>query len=257
MNKLFSGAYGVEFQLTGGKTFLPDIPFLKNKRIKHIDLCDNTSLPLTLSGNSVQEMTYAKITIVEANTGKEVIQSLPCAILDPSLNRGERLFINKLIDLQRSYIYLPNETQWCYAVFYFDDPDVWGMVNSNARTSILPLECTLTGKKTFFSDNPMFLNRQIQNIILEFPTLTHSGKEGIASAYSNTKFLTLSRKNKTWLYRVPVYLFQQRNYDFPLRIQNVKIDLQSSYIESLNTDPADLKTFMFNVVVDDSSTGRR
>ncbi len=260
MNKLFSGAYTVEFPVTGKRTYLPNIPYLRNKRIKHIDVCSPSWISKTPNNNILYNLDNAKITISDINTCSEIIQSLPCVLLDPVQVSGARMFINKIIDMQRSYI----DTSEYYEgysymlIFYYDEPDVWGLVNSNERTAILPLECTLTGKKTYFGENVIFKNRKIQNLILEFPSITHSGKVGIASAgMVQNKFITLSYKNKEWLYRYPLFLLYQRAMNFPLRMQNVKIDLQSSFIETLETTPGDLRTVMFNVLVDDNVSPRR
>lgn len=253
MNKYFSGAYTLEFPITGNRTYLPDVPYLRNKRIKHIDVCNASYISNTPNNNLVHDITNAKITIADVNTKSEIIQSLPCALLDPMQVQGARLFINKVIDFQRSYIDTVNPGGVSMLmIFYYDDTDVWNIVNSTDRTAILPLEITLTGKKTFFSENPMFNGRKLQNLVLEFPSKTHTGKDGIASpGMVQNKFITLTRKNKQWLYRYPLFLLWQRTFNFPLRIQNVKVDLQSSYIETLTTTSDDLKTVMFSVIVDD------
>ena len=261
MNKFFSGAYGIEipFNATGNKTNFPDIPFLRGKRIKHIDFCSYDQLNDGFDSQIIAsaENTNILFTLVEKNTNRELIQSLPATLLDPVAVKGDRLFINKVLDIPRSYIDTTSVTAGAttgtsiYLVFYFDDSDIWGTVNTANKTAIQPLEITLIGLKTYFKENKNLLNEKFQNIILEFPSLTHTGNDGISDTYIGNKFITLSRRNKQYIYRLPLYLLHQRTFNFPLRFQNVKVDLQSSYIETLTTTANDLKTVFFNVITDE------
>lgn len=256
MNKLVSGAIGVEVKLIGqgNKFYLPEVPYLRNKRVKHIDFC---SIPKTPSGNVVSILTSQMfITLFEANSQKELIQELP--ILELSI-QGNKMFINKIIDLQHSYITIPGATplqignKSIYLVFWYDEPEIWGVVNTVERTSIQSIELTLTGYKTFFSENRDLLNKRFQNIVLNYPSYSAIGKPGIEKHHIENKFLTLRKGNLEFFKQIPLYLFYQLLDTYPLRLQNIQFDLQNSYIESLTITADDLKTVFFNVVLDDSA----
>lgn len=259
MNKFFSGAYGLEIQLaTGsGKVNFPDIPFLRDKRIKHIDICHSAIVSKTPSGNETLAFGIDDLflTIREQNSQRELIKSLPVTKLNPAYIKGARLFINKIVDIQNSYIdysklsniYLD---KWLYVVFYFDYPEMWSIIKDNQRTAILPLEVKLTGKRTYFDENKELYRRSIQNIMLSLPTITATGNDGIIG--SNNKFLTLSYNNKDFISQLPLTLLKNDLYNFPLRFQNVKFDVQSSYIDTADTTVNDLKSVFLNFIVDDN-----
>ncbi len=104
MNKLISGAIGLEIKISSDKTrfYLPDNSILRNKRIKHIDYCKLTDVSNAPSGREIAYLdNNLDITFVEANTQNELIQHVPLTSLSQN---GNRLFINKIIDFQRSYI---------------------------------------------------------------------------------------------------------------------------------------------------------
>ena len=262
MNKLVSGAIGEEVLLMPNqqKVFLPDVIDLRRKRIKHIDFCDASRMPKSPNNVDVINNAYIDLlflTLTESNTQKELVQALHVSQLT---NNGNRLFINKIIDLQRSYIDVSNVpaaalTGKCiYLVFWYDEPAVWGQTQEALRNEIQPFEITLTGSKTFFSENRDLLNKRYQNILVSFPGFTHTGKSGLNIANSTNKFLTLTRQNLQFFQRVPLFLFFQYYLAYKLRIQNVQFDFQTSFIETLTTTPDDLKTVFFNGIIDGGQT---
>lgn len=259
MNKLVSGAMGVEIKIAPNqnRVQLPDIAELRGKRIKHIDICN---IPKTPSGhNNISNLSYGNIflTLVELNTQTELIRALPLELLNPE---KERLFINKIVSFNHSYIDVSalgaSETnRFLYFVFWYDEPAIWNIVpNKNNRTEIHPVEITLTGKKTYFSEDRDLLNKQIQNIILSLPGYTPTGKNGISSA--KDKFLTLRNGTREFISRVPLYLFKQQDFPFQLRLQNITFDFQTSYIDALSDAQDDLGTVFFNFIVDDNKKKR-
>lgn len=262
MNKLVSGAIGVQVNLRSGvnRIHFPEIIYLRKKRIKHIDVCyGGAQCTITPDGtNILAASNYSKlfITLVEDNTKKELIRSLPINQL--GLN-GNRLFIDKIVDLQASYIDISAITdpatianKCLYFVFWYDEPAVWGVVDANGRTAIEPLEITLTGKTTRFAENINLKNKRVQNLLLTFPSVTPSGKSGINAPNVANKYLTLSYRNTQFFGQIPLYLFIQEKLFFQLRLQNIVFDLQSSFIETIGVTADDLKTLFFNVLIDDS-----
>jgi len=134
---------------------------------------------------------------------------------------------------------------------------VWGIVNSTPRSIILPLEITLTGLKTYFRENMEFRDKKIENLLLSFPINTPSGNDGIALEFSKNKFITLSKNGLEFFQQVPLFVFYQLIVQYPLRLQNIQFDLQSSYIETLTTSEDDLKTVFFNAIIDDNPINTR
>lgn len=253
-NKLVSGAYGIEVQVTGNKVFFPEIQQLRNKRIKHIDVFNSALLPKTPSGkNIMSDIANNYITIRESNTSLELIQNLSMALLNQN---GARLFINKIIDFQNSYFeYRGSESitnKSLYFVFWYDEPAAWSLLNGRGRTAIKNLQLTLNGTRTYFSENLDLKDRKIQNMYLMYPSYTPNGLEALSGAFVQNKFITLSRNNVEFFYRVPLRVFYQGSDYYPLRLQNIMFDFQSSYIESLTTTANDLKTVFMNVIIDDN-----
>ncbi|MGC3979037.1 MAG: hypothetical protein QM751_12925 [Paludibacteraceae bacterium] len=258
MNKFVSGIYGVEIPLvsTSTKIYLPDIAYLRGKRIKHIDVVEVLKSPAGIASLSRNFFDSAYLTIVELNTQSEQIRNLPVSSLATTRNR---LFINRIADFPRSYIDVSkiagaDKTNKCiYLVFYFDDSAVWGIVPAeNNRTQIQPLELKLTGKKTFFNFSSVLQNRRVQNIILNYPDTTPTGNAGLDYSNSGDKYLTLSRNQRESFKDVPLRLFLQTDQNYPLLLQNIMFDLQQSYITTVNTTADDLVSVFFNLVIDDN-----
>lgn len=261
MNKYFSGAYGFELKLDANtkKINFPDIPLLRDKRIKHIDILTYYNMQVTPTGNVLLDAGYhdCSLTIREQNTQRELIKSLPIINLNPFLHKGARIFINKIIDQENCYIdYSKLNTaylnKYLYVVVYFDYPEMWSVIRENNRSAILPFEIQLTGKKTYFSEIKELFQKSIQNIILSFPSITASGNLGLGYNKSKDKFLTLSYNNIEFISKFPLSLLYTLDFYFPLRFQNIKFDPQSSYIETVNTTENDLKTVFFNAIIDDN-----
>ena len=251
MNKYVSGAYTVEIPYNGSNRFyFPEIPQLRNKRIKHIDYVSN----LAPSGKTaIPSSNQMFLNVIEANTGQQLIDSLAVTQLR---TLGERLFINKIFDMQRCYFEYrgtstyPNQSLVC--VLWYDEPASWSMVNeANQRTKILPLQILLKAGKTYFSENVNFKNAPILNMFLGSGTYAPDGSPIITSAAN--KFITLSYNNVEYIHQLPLGILSQVLDFFPLRFQGIKIDLQKSYIETLTTGVNDLKTVFINCVIDDSS----
>jgi hypothetical protein len=260
MNKFISGACGVEVKLKSGVNhiFLPDVIDLRRKRIKHLEFYSVDFIGKTPSGNDLilsSVLDNLFLTLVESNTQKELIQSMPAKQFNTN---GNRLFINKIVDLQRSYLDLTAITdptdvtnKSVYIVFWYDEPAVWGNVQMNCRTSIQPLEISLTGLKTYFSENRDLLNKRFLNLLLSFPVITPYGQPGLDMNACVNKFLTLQRNGLQFFHQVPLIFFYQDQQNFPLRLQNIQCDFQSSYIESLSATEYDLKSILFNCIIDD------
>jgi hypothetical protein len=256
MNKYVSGAISVEVALDApqGTNFrFPEIPLLRGKRIKHIDFCAIANAP---SGKACVTNINSFITLVEVNTQIEMIQNLHTSNLS---NHGNRLYINKIIDLQRSFVSLPgavldeiNEKVLLF-VFWFDEPTNRNFVPKELnRNSINSIELQLTGNKTFFDENLKLKNKMIQNLYLTYPLFSANGNAGVAQPNIENKFLTLSRNNVEFFRQVPLYLFFQSENYYPLRLQNIQFDFQNSYIETLTTTANDLKTVFFNCIIDEN-----
>ncbi len=259
MNKLVSGAIGVEVPIAPNtnKVYLPDVAILRNRRIKHIDYCSSQSVRIkTPSGRDFISTHVPFITLVEKNTQAELIRNLPLNLLNPD---DDRLFINKIIDFPHSFIDLTaipendKAGKAIYLVFWYDEPEVWGQIpDKNNRTEIHPLELKLSGKRTYFSENKTLLNKRFQNIILSLPANTPMGNEGINEIEYNDLFLTLRRGNIEFFSQIPLGIFYQLWTSYPLRLQNIVFDMQTSYIESNNPVPVTDKSVFFNVIIDDN-----
>ncbi|MFT3753687.1 MAG: hypothetical protein QM800_12715 [Paludibacter sp.] len=254
MNKMISGAYGLELPYNGStKIYFPDVPQLRNKRVKHIDFC---VMPNSPSGKVCAGTTDTYLTVMELNSSKQLIRDLPVSQL--SVN-GNRLFVNKIIDFQRTFIEYKGAAsianQSFFAVIWYNEPEMWSVINeNNQRTKILPLQIKIAGLKTFFPDNLEFRNQRIVSLLLSSPSFAPDNS-AVCTIFNN-KFMTLSYRNLQYFFNVPLYLFDQTNNYYPIRLQGLKVDLQNSYITSLATTANDLKTVLFNAIIDDTNNGR-
>jgi len=254
-NKLVSGIYGMEIRVIGKKILFPNTPHLENKRIKHIEFLKRSVLPKVPSGTeTVDDINSMYITLVNRGTANQVIENLNVTSLN---NKGDRMFINKVIDLQKSFIeYKGTENQInksVFILFYYDEPAVWSAINViNQRTIVMSLELKLTGKKTYFAYNNDFLNKKILSLNLLFPAVSPLGNDCISSYNQNNKFITLVRNNLEFISNVPILIFYQKDLYYQIRLQGIKFDLQKSFIYSLTNTVDDLKSVFFNVVIDDN-----
>lgn len=255
MNKLISGAYGIELIFNGSnKISFPDVPQLRNKRVKHIEFCTMAQTP---SGKVCVGTADTFLTVREYNTNKNLIIDLPINQL--SVN-GNRLFVNKIFDLPQTFIQYKGAAaitgKAFYAVIWYDEPMTWNVVNEvNPRTKIFPLQLKIRALKTYFAENLEFRGQKILNLFLSTPSLTPDGLD-VCSIFDN-KFITLAYKNLQYFHQVPLYLFNQTANYYPIRMQGLCIDLQNSFIESLTTDVPDLKTVFFNAIIDDTPVNQR
>lgn len=254
-NKLISGAYGFALNMSSKTVNFPLIPQLKNKRIKHIDVFDSASFTKTHDNKDIAaDKVNAYLTVREANTSLELIQGLSLSLLNMN---GARLFVNKIIDFENTYIEYRGAqnviNKSYYFVFYYDEPAAWSVLMQRGnRTSIKPLAIKLNGVRTYFRENLDLKGRKIQNLFLNYPSYTPSGDEVITANTAKNKFITLSKNNVEFFSRVPLMVFFQGNDYYPLRLQNITFDFQASYIETVTTTADDLKTVFFNAIIDDS-----
>ncbi len=241
-NKLVSSALGFEIEVRGGtKVNFPDFSVLRGKRVKHVDVVNNSVGSVSL-------------TLREQHTQQELIQNLPLDLLNPK--SGSRIFINKIVDFSHSFIdgssMSVSETKTFSFVVWYDDENFWNDIKvSRNRTEIHPLEIKLNSNTTFFSEHNTLKNRKYQNLLLTFPTVTPKGNEGILKANADSLLLTLSHAGKEFIKDVPISVFYQNETPYPLRLQNIQIDLTKSYIECKETSLIG-KSVLFNCVIDDN-----
>lgn len=255
MNKFISGAHLISVQITGNSNYvqLPEIDFLKGKRVKHIDF---VKVAKTLDNeDAVTETTGLFITIRETNTQQELIKELTCRALTDYNNR---LYINKQIDFPRTYIRIADMTglvgKYIQLVVWFDYPENRRMIPLlRNRTEINHFELKLTGRKTYFNEKTDLIGKFYQNILLNFPGITPNGNEVFDSEYYvSDKYITLVWRGVEFFKRVPLFLFFQTENDYQLKLQNIRFEMENSFIESALTEPDNLKTVFFNCIIDDN-----
>lgn len=244
----------MEIIVRGTKILFPDTPQLKGKRIKHIEFMNSSVLPKTHNDVTVvSDTSNMYVTLVNNGTSDELIQRLNVNSFNVN---GDRLFINKIIDFNRSYIeYTGADNQTGEAVFilfYYDEPAAWSAINTNNRTVIKSLELMLTGRKTYFPYDQEFVNRKILSLLLLFPQISALGSDVVNSTHINNKFITLSRKNVEFFSNVPISIFWQDDNYYQLRLQGIIIDFQKSFVYSLTETANDKKTLFFNLIIDDN-----
>lgn len=261
MNKLVSGAIGVEIELDGTKEtiLLPDVLDLDGKRIKHITVCD--ALTHTPTGRVIATP-VGYLSIVEKNSRELKLNELPLTMLNSSVINGNMLFINKIIDFKQSFIKIVSPATYTgkslYLVFWFDEPKTMGIVNEIGRTAIDAFEVpipNLTNSKYLFGENRSLYGRLFQNMML-FVSASGSTPKGltpITDTLSKKAFITLQKDNYQYFRQIPLYLFNQTALAYPLRLQNIGFDFTNSFIEfGEKTGLTTSMSVMFNVLMDDN-----
>lgn len=265
MNKYVSGAIGISMQVQPGVNYLPDILDLKNKRIKHIDLCNNVKYDM--DGNSVSANSTGFLNIMEKNTQDFKISSLPLDMLALSINNGNRVFINKIMDMPHSYVEWTGSAAYIYLLFWYDEPEIAGMVPDASADKVCydAFEVTVNAspnRRYEFGENRTLYGKRFRNLLLEPSYVTPKGNTNAAFKTSGTfetlglsAFLTLQKGTRAFMRGVPVYVLYQNKLQWPIRMQNIEFDFTNSYIEvspSASITPVPGTVFLFNCEVDDN-----
>ncbi|MBN2814844.1 MAG: hypothetical protein JXQ80_12255 [Bacteroidales bacterium] len=128
-SELYDGVETVEFLIsdTRQKYFFPELPKLRNKLIRRIELSGSmhtTPLNYVISA----EIADARITLV--TKGTEIIKEYPLGYLnmDYSLYNRNTEFFNHIFDLGKSYIFVPDPStlvigQGFIVTFYYQDAE--------------------------------------------------------------------------------------------------------------------------------------
>lgn len=254
MNKYVSGASLVIVPLNNNskRFYFPEQLQLKGKRIKHIERALIPQTPDNVEVISSDIDCY--LSIVEQNTQTEKIQQLEASNLNIN---GNRLYINKLIDFERSYVTIEaggndlTNKVIAFIVWYDYEMNRNIVPQSLNRTSMNNFEVKLNGTRTYFAENLILRGKKIQNLFLTFPGITPSGNEGLDYGLVWDKFITLSLNNVEFFQKVPLYVFYQTESFYQLRLQNIQFDFQNSYIDNYSLE-GDQKTVFFNVIVDEN-----
>lgn len=266
MNKYVSGAIGISLTMQPGVNYLPDILDLKNKRIKHIDLCNQVSYDM--DGNAVSGDSTGFLNIMEKNTQDFKISSLPLDMLALSINKGNRVFINKIMDMPHSYIeWVGVAGRVIYLLFWYDEPDIAGMVPDASADKVCydAFEVTVNAspnRRYEFGENRTLYGKRFRNLLLEPSYVTPKGNTNAAfssigslNQFGRSAFLTLQKGTRAFMRGVPVYVLFQNMLQWPIRMQNIEFDFTNSYIEvspSASITPVPGTVFLFNCEVDDN-----
>lgn len=266
MNKLVSGSYTLELQLNGRmRVFLPEILDLRNKRIKHIDYVD--TMLLAPSGREIIDEINPQISIVEQNTKNEKISSLDLSYLAISETKGNRIFINKIIDFTSSYLDFSAEDaasangKSMLLVFWYDEPSAMNYISEKmCRTTINTFEVAInssSNKKFMFPENEELVGKKFQNIMLMNLNSSGTGKTPRGNAFisqlaAGTGYLTLQRRNYEIIRQLPLVLLNQVGDLFPIRLQNIEFDMTNSFVEFASTTYLEVgDAVCFNCLLDD------
>lgn len=261
MNKLFSGAYTIEVVITGLKTTLPFPLDLKDKRIKHIEIDDEQTLSPTgltvYTGNS-------RLTLTEQYTKERKVYQLNSQEIKTSLNEGNMLFLNKVIDFGQSFVEIDNLSDVGKAVLiivYYDEPSQMNYVpteNANKTTfDAFELPILNTNKTRWtFPENNNLRGKKMQQIMLQSGlSTTPEGYTGISAAVAKRAYITFKKDNYEFIKQFPLHRLYQVGDQWPLRFQNVVFDFTNSYIDFVNMTgiTAGVSSVFFNCIVDDNN----
>lgn len=260
MNKLFSGTYTIEVVLTGLKTTIPFPLDLKDKRIKHIEIDNEQAISPT--GRAVYTGD-SRLTLTEQYTKERKVYQLNANEIKTSVNKGNMLFLNKVIDFGQSYVEIGNigyVGQALLLIVYYDEPSQMNYFPNDATNKTvydafeLPVLNTSKTRWTFPENNNL-RGKKIQQLMLQVGTsTTPEGYTGISGAVAKRAYLTLKKDNYEFVKQFPLYRLYQVGDQWPLRFQNIVFDFTNSYIDFVNMTgiTAGQSSVFFNCIVDDN-----
>lgn len=260
MNKLVSGAVGVSLQLQQGKNYLPDILDLKNRRIKHIDLCD--AVNYDMDGNAVSSSLAGYLNIMEQNTQTLKVCNFSMQMLALSVNKGNRTFINKIIDMPHSYIdWNGTAGAYVYLLFWYDEPAVSNTIPAASADKVVydAFEVVVTSspaRRYEFGENRTLFGKKFRNLLLQsYNGITPKGNTNVGSTLTHSAFVTLQKGTRAFMRGIPAYVLMQNADIWPLRMQNIEFDFTNSYIEvspAAGVSPVAGTSFLIDCEVDDN-----
>jgi hypothetical protein len=248
-----SGAIALEVVIypNQNRVYFPDNAVLRDKVIKHVDLCDE--ILKSFSGMNIT-FPFSKMTFFEKKTQNRVLDAIPSEIFSTYNRNGNRLNLNHVFDLPMSYIDISNnqltEPKCMLFVFWYVEKSVSSPINDKAAISVQNFELKLNQKRTYFSENNTLRDAKFRNIITSLTYKTAEGNEVINENTFVKTFLTLRRGNLQFFQNVPLYLFKQDRLAYWLSFENIKFDFTNSYIEVINPQASDFKSVFFNCIIE-------
>ena len=262
MQKFVSGAIGFYVPYTNERRiYLPDIQDLKGKRIKHIDVVPLTKAPdeTTLISNYAAYDFY--LNLLEKNTNDFKIKDLPFNQLDISVNKGNKFFVNKIVDFPNSYIENQSSVvpsgEAIYMVAWYDEPTIMEIVRIDGKTEYDSFEVianTAPNGVFLFGENRTLYNKKFRNILFPFFGQNAATPKGNTSTAETNAFVTLQKNNFAYIRNVPVRCFYQNTDNYQLRLQNITFDFTNSYVAVAPSLAASIagEAFMFNCEIDNN-----
>lgn len=249
-----SGAIALEIVIypNQNRVYFPDNAVLRDKVIKHVDICDDINK--SFSG---MDIAYPEsfITFFEKKTQNRVLDAAPYSLFSTYNRNGNRLNLNHVFDLPMSYIDIKNnlltEPKSMLLVFWYDEKNVSSPINSKAQISVQNFELKLNQKRTYFSENNTLRNAKFRNILTSLTYKTAEGNPGVSEATFLKSFITLRRGNLQFFQNVPLYLFNQNGLAYWLQFENIRFDFTNSYVDVVNPQDSDFKSIFFNCIIED------
>lgn len=239
MQKYVSGAIGFYVPYKNEqKLYLPDIQELKGKKIKYIDV-----VPLTLAADeTVLIGNYANYSLyfnlMEKDTNDFQIKDMPIAEFNIEINKGNKYFIDKVIDFPNSYIANYSSVaatgQAIFCVAWYDEPAVMQNVPSMKKLDYDTFEVVATDATNglfLFDENRTLYNRNFRNIVFPFYGSANTTPRGNTATAETNAFLTLQKHNLAYIRNVPVRCFYQLTDCYRMRLQNITFDFTNSYVK--------------------------
>lgn len=245
-NQPFTGAYSIKVNLAGYKqgerVYLPDTPVLQDKFITAISVfgvLNSGSDPIQdPDGDIISPVDFNNLYLTLTDKGtNEYLSKVPLTYF---------VYGNRQIDINR-YIFLPNcyltvgnssAAQNCVLLtFFYRNPskqEVYPETNRNIQSVEVPV-FTSDYNRFYLPDNRILSGKKIKNIYSTgqevFGSDNALSPNGTPIIISTNAFFTSIFRNEIVLYRIPVYYLAQWYTIFELIMDNIQIDLPSSYIE--------------------------
>lgn len=251
-NVSISAGLGISIPISQpGKIFFPEINDLKGKIIKYIDFYDIQGA-YDVDNNYIATSTDGSISLMEFSTKNYPLNNVPLSVFSVSRNAGKRFLINRVIDVQNSYIQLNTVSGRCiFMVFWYDLEESTSILTENDVYSYDSFNVIRTNTNSTgiipFSENRTLFNKEFASLRFQIGLNVNVVDPSVPSQYSyisrttcRSIFVNLQENSFRFVRNVPLMLLSDYNFNSYDQIQllrdginftNVKFDFTNSFLQ--------------------------
>lgn len=228
----------LSIKLTGrGRYYLPDDLILRNKKIISIvPVLEMYSFEDNATFAPIYDFQATNIFLNITSDGQSYIwQSMPVTQISYEVTKGIFEEINKTVSFPNSYIESTADVSGnlILVVIYEDLAYSNATINNNSNYEYIETALLYDkGYRNQLPTNNLLRSKSIKNIIVAFPEETPQGYEGIErDEIIDRAYITLCCGSQKIIDTLPIKFLEQLEMYRKLRFDNLKFDLENSYIQ--------------------------